>query len=95
MISKIEALHYGCFHYINQSLSNFNVLFGPNGSGKTVFLDIFLFPIFTLIFLMNGDIMRLLPIAKERGILKNMVCVNHKVCVVSWHLVIPLLPEKE
>jgi len=40
MITLIEALNYRCLRYIRQSLSNFQVLVGPNASGKTTFLDI-------------------------------------------------------
>lgn len=43
MISKIEALNYCCFRFCSQPLAAFNVLFGSNGSGKTVFLDVLAF----------------------------------------------------
>ena len=40
MISLIEALNFRSLRYINQPLSNFHVLVGPNASGKTTFLDV-------------------------------------------------------
>ncbi|MCL5270838.1 MAG: ATP-binding protein [bacterium] len=40
MITKIEALHYRCLKYISQELRPFQVLIGPNASGKTTFLDV-------------------------------------------------------
>ena len=43
MISLIEALNFRSLRYINQSLSNFHVLVGPNASGKTTFLDVVAF----------------------------------------------------
>jgi predicted ATPase len=43
MISKIEALNYRALRYIQQPLSPFQVLIGPNASGKTTFLDVIAF----------------------------------------------------
>lgn len=43
MISKIEALNYRALRYIQQPLSSFQVLIGPNASGKTTFLDVIAF----------------------------------------------------
>lgn len=43
MITRIEALNYRCFRYINQELTNFHVLVGPNASGKSTFLDVIAF----------------------------------------------------
>ena len=43
MISLIEALNFRSLRYINQPLSNFHVLVGPNASGKTTFLDVVAF----------------------------------------------------
>jgi len=43
MIRRIEALHYRCLRYISQELSDFQVLVGPNASGKTTFLDVIAF----------------------------------------------------
>lgn len=40
MISLIEALNYRCLRYVRQPLDAFHVLVGPNGSGKTSFLDV-------------------------------------------------------
>ncbi|MEW6379599.1 MAG: AAA family ATPase [bacterium] len=39
MICRIETLNYRCLRYIDQRLANFEVLVGPNASGKTTFLD--------------------------------------------------------
>ncbi|MDD2772268.1 MAG: ATP-binding protein [Elusimicrobiales bacterium] len=40
MISLVEALNYRCLRYIKQPLGPFNILVGPNASGKTTFLDV-------------------------------------------------------
>lgn len=40
MISKIEALNFRSLRFIQQDLSEFQVLVGPNASGKTTFLDV-------------------------------------------------------
>ncbi len=40
MISRIEALGYRCLQYISQDLLAFQVLVGPNASGKSTFLDV-------------------------------------------------------
>lgn len=40
MISRIEASGYRSLRYVRQDLSNFQVLIGPNASGKTTFLDV-------------------------------------------------------
>ena len=40
MISLIEALNYRSLRYVRQPLSPFQILIGPNGSGKTTFLDV-------------------------------------------------------
>lgn len=39
MLSLIETFNYCCFKYLSQPLSPINVLTGPHGSGKTLFLD--------------------------------------------------------
>ena len=39
MISLIEALNFRCLRYVRQPMRRFNVLVGPNASGKTTFLD--------------------------------------------------------
>lgn len=43
MIKLIEALYYKGFKYILIDLSNYNILVGPNASGKSSLLDIFTF----------------------------------------------------
>lgn len=43
MISRIEALNFRSLRYVNQVLSPFHVLVGPNASGKTTFLDVVAF----------------------------------------------------
>ena len=43
MITRIEALNYRCLRYVERSLSPMHVLVGPNGSGKTTFLDVIAF----------------------------------------------------
>jgi len=40
MITLIEARNYRCLHYIKQPLEQFQVMVGPNASGKTTFLDV-------------------------------------------------------
>ncbi|MBM4143721.1 MAG: ATP-binding protein [Lentisphaerae bacterium] len=40
MITLIEALNYRCLKYVRQSLESFQVLVGPNATGKTTFLDV-------------------------------------------------------
>ena len=40
MITRIEAKNFRCLRYVSQPLENFNVLVGPNASGKTTFLDV-------------------------------------------------------
>ena len=40
MIGRIEALNYRCLKYVNQPLERFQVLVGPNASGKSSFLDV-------------------------------------------------------
>jgi predicted ATPase len=43
MISLIEAKNYRCLQYVRQPLEPFQVLVGPNASGKTTFLDVVAF----------------------------------------------------
>lgn len=43
MIRLIEALNFRCLRYIHQPLEDFQVLIGPNASGKTTFLDVVAF----------------------------------------------------
>ncbi len=40
MFRRVEALGYRCLRYVNQPLSDFQVLIGPNASGKTTFIDV-------------------------------------------------------
>ena len=40
MITLVEALNYRCLWYVRRSLKPFQVLVGPNASGKTTFLDV-------------------------------------------------------
>ncbi len=40
MIRLIEAMNYRCLHRVRQPLNSFQVLVGPNSSGKSSFLDI-------------------------------------------------------
>jgi len=39
MIQLVEVLHYRCLRNLRRSLSPFQILVGPNASGKTTFLD--------------------------------------------------------
>jgi predicted ATPase len=43
MITLIEALNYRCLRYVRQPLRQFQVLVGPNASGKSTFLDVLAF----------------------------------------------------
>lgn len=43
MITRIEALGFKCFHYTSQPVKAFQILVGPNASGKSAFLDILSF----------------------------------------------------
>jgi len=43
MIVRIEALNYKCLRYIRQDIGQFQVLVGPNASGKSTFLDVIAF----------------------------------------------------
>lgn len=43
MITKIEVANYRCLRRVSQSLSPFQILVGPNASGKTTFLDVITF----------------------------------------------------
>jgi predicted ATPase len=40
MITQVEALNFRCLRYIRRPLRPFQVLVGPNASGKTTFLDV-------------------------------------------------------
>jgi len=40
MISLIEALNYRCLRYVRQPLKPFQLLVGPNATGKSTFLDV-------------------------------------------------------
>ena len=43
MITKVEARSYRCLRNISQDLQPFEILIGPNASGKSSFLDVVLF----------------------------------------------------
>ncbi|NGO39095.1 AAA family ATPase [Limisphaera ngatamarikiensis] len=43
MIRKVEALRYRCLLHVSRPISAFQILVGPNASGKTSFLDIIRF----------------------------------------------------
>jgi predicted ATPase len=43
VITLIEAKEYRCLRYVRQSLDPFQVLVGPNGGGKSIFLDVVAF----------------------------------------------------
>ena len=43
MIARVEALSYRCLRYVRQHLGPFQVLIGPNASGKSTFLDVIAF----------------------------------------------------
>ncbi|NJL28557.1 MAG: ATP-binding protein [Thermoanaerobaculia bacterium] len=43
MITLIEALNFRCLRYVSRPMDEFHVLVGPNGSGKTTFLDVVAF----------------------------------------------------
>lgn len=43
MIATVEALHYRSLRYVRQSVDAFQVLIGPNASGKSTFLDVIAF----------------------------------------------------
>ena len=40
MLSRVQALNYRCLRYVDRSLLPFQVLIGPNASGKSSFLDV-------------------------------------------------------
>lgn len=54
MIATIEALNYRCLRYVRQDVGAFQVLVGPNASGKSAFLDTVAF----LGDLLKGDVER-------------------------------------
>lgn len=39
MIHLVEALRYRCLRYVRQELGPFQILVGPNASGKSTFLE--------------------------------------------------------
>ena len=43
MLTRIQATNYRCLKHVDQSLKNFQVLVGANGSGKSTFLDVLSF----------------------------------------------------
>ncbi len=40
MLSRVQALNYRCLRYVDCSLLPFEILIGPNASGKSSFLDV-------------------------------------------------------
>jgi predicted ATPase len=42
-LDRIQVLNYKCLRYIDQELSSFQILVGPNASGKSTFLDVLVF----------------------------------------------------
>jgi len=43
MLAQIETRSYSCLRYVRQPLDSFQVLIGPNASGKSTFLDVVAF----------------------------------------------------
>lgn len=43
VLHTLEALNYKCLRYIRQELHTFQILVGPNASGKSTFLDVLVF----------------------------------------------------
>lgn len=43
MIRLVEALNFRCLRYTRQTLKDFQVLIGPNASGKTIFPNVVAF----------------------------------------------------
>lgn len=43
MIKRLAALHFGCLRHIDVPVGNFQILVGPNASGKSTFFDIIRF----------------------------------------------------
>jgi energy-coupling factor transporter ATP-binding protein EcfA2 len=43
MLAKVEALNYRALRYVSQSIDPYQVLIGPNASGKSTFLDVLAF----------------------------------------------------
>ena len=67
MIARIEALNYKCLRYVERHLLPFQVLIGPNASGKSTFLDVVAF---------LGDMLREGP---ERAVLNRVHSLNELV----------------
>mgnify|MGYP006270831965 CR=1 FL=1 len=40
MLSRVQALNYRCLRYVDRPLLPFQILIGPNASGKSSFLDV-------------------------------------------------------
>jgi predicted ATPase len=60
MIRLVEALRYRCLRDVRQEIGDFQLLVGPNASGKSTFLDVIRF---------LGDLLRggLTPSVRERS----------------------------
>ncbi len=39
IINRVQALNYGCLHYVDVPLDRFHVFIGPNASGKSTLMD--------------------------------------------------------
>lgn len=72
MITRIEALRYRCLRYVDVRLDTFQVLVGPNASGKSTLLDVVAF---------LGDLLRegLLRSVRDRGSdVQNLVWMRER-----------------
>jgi AAA15 family ATPase/GTPase len=43
MVKRVEVNNYKCLREVRQDLGRFQILVGPNASGKSTFLDVFSF----------------------------------------------------
>jgi predicted ATPase len=43
ILRAVEALNYKCLRFVRQELRPFQILVGPNASGKSTFLDVLIF----------------------------------------------------
>ena len=54
IFTRVQVRHYRCLKGVDQSLERFQALVGPNASGKTTFLQIFVF--LSDLMLLRGDV---------------------------------------